>query len=71
MTVTPRDRKPGSFSVQNASTPTFASPMALSMPDAVSQTRGGGLPGRGSRLSPLVQMPPREATSKYGSNSRP
>ncbi len=57
--------------MQNASTPTLASPMALSMPAAVSQMRFGRLPARGWRLRPLVQMPPSSATSKKSSYSRP
>ena len=48
----------GSFSLRNTSTPTLASPIALSMPAAVSITRGIGLPGRGLSEIPLVTTAP-------------
>ena len=44
ITVTPRSRRVGNFSLQKNSTPTFASPIAFSMPAGVSQMRSGGLP---------------------------
>src|SRR3954464_8878406 len=48
----------GSFSWMKARAPMFCSPMELSMPAAVSKTRGGGLPAIGSRESPLTPNPP-------------
>ena len=38
-------RSSGSFSSRNARAPMFCRPMALSIPAAVSNRRGGGLPG--------------------------
>ena len=46
-----------SFSMK-LSTPGFCRPTLLSMPLGVSAMREGGLPVRGSRLSPLTEMPP-------------
>ena len=62
MTTVPQPRSAGSFSARNASTPMFARPMALSIPDGVSQVRGGALPRRGRSDSPLVTNPPRSAS---------
>jgi hypothetical protein len=70
-TETPRFLRIGSLSRQKASTPTFASPIAFNMPAGVSQMRSGGLPGRGFKLRPFVQIPPSSATSKKSSYSSP
>ena len=51
-------RRNSIFPSRNPCRPTFSSPIALSMPQAVSTTRGGGLPGRGSRDIPLTTTAP-------------
>src|SRR5215475_8614748 len=61
----------GSFALTNASTPTFCRPIALSMPEAVSQTRGPGAPAIGSREIPLVTIPPSLFRSTRWANSTP
>src|ERR1019366_6509812 len=61
----------GSFSSRKARTPTFCSPMALSMPAAVSNSRGGGLPAIGSRESPFTTNPPSRSSVTTSSNSTP
>jgi hypothetical protein len=60
-TEIPRSRRKGSLSRRKASTPTFSRPIELSMPPAVSQIRGSGLPWRGSGEMPLVDMPAERA----------
>jgi hypothetical protein len=54
----PSSRSRGIFSSMKRSIPTSWRPMALSMPDGVSQIRGGAAPSRGARYSPLTAMPP-------------
>jgi hypothetical protein len=71
MTLVPDWRKKGSLFSRKPSTPTFSRPMELIMPEAVSQMRGSGLPPRGLGEMPLVQMPPSEASARYGANSCP
>ena len=53
---------PGSMARTTCSTPGFCSPMALSMPHAVSANRCGGLPSRGNPVVPLSTMAP---TSRF------
>src|SRR5438874_1301738 len=48
----------GSFSATNRSRPTFARPMALSMPPAVSTMRAGALPFRSRTVTLLVVNAP-------------
>src|SRR3989304_343079 len=55
----PRPRSSGNFPSMNRLTPISCSPMALSIPEGVSQMRGGGQPGRGFRYSPLTTIAPR------------
>ncbi len=47
-------RSRGSVSARNAARPGLASPIELSIPDAVSAIRGGSLPGRGSGVIVFV-----------------
>ncbi len=70
-TVTPASTSAGRASETKRSTPTLASPIALSMPDGVSQILGGGFPALGSRLSPLVQTAPSLAETEAGWTSWP
>ena len=49
ITIFPRARTAGSFSARKRRMPTSWRPIAFSMPDGVSQIRGGGHPSRGSR----------------------
>ena len=53
----------------NRSMPTFCRPMALSIPAGVSTMRGGGLPGRGFRVTVLVTIPPSRGRSTKPANS--
>ena len=64
-------RSSGSFSSRNARAPMFCRPMAFSIPAAVSNRRGGGLPGIGSRERPLVTNPPSRLSVTTSSNSTP
>ncbi len=64
-------RSQGRSTAMKWSTPGFCKPMALSMPAGVSATRGGGLPGHGSRETPLTMIPPKRPRSKYPAYSRP
>ena len=63
-------RRKGILSAANESTPTFSSPMALSIPQAVSTMRGGGLPFTGLSARPFTTMAPRRLRSINDSNSR-
>ena len=54
----PRARSRGNCSVRNCSTPSEGMPMALSIPQGVSQILGGGLPVRGSRKMVLLITAP-------------
>src|SRR4051812_8402454 len=63
----------GTFSARNRSSPTFASPIALSIPARVSTIRVGSLPARSSRVMDLVTNAPsleRSMKSAY-SNAYP
>src|SRR5438045_2564717 len=64
-------RRCGSFSATKARAPMFCRPMEFSMPAAVSKTRGGGLPGMGSRERPLTTKPPSFSSATMSSNSTP
>src|SRR5919106_1330214 len=55
----------------HASTPGFCSPIALSMPLAVSAMRGGGNPARGSSVTDLVTTAPSVDSAKNRAISRP
>jgi len=59
------------LSRRNASTPTFCSPIAFSIPAGVSQIRGGALPACGASDNPFVQIPPSLDKSTKSANSRP
>ena len=48
----------GSFSARKRSSPTFARPIALSIPLLASTMRHGGLPSRGSRVIDFVTIAP-------------
>ena len=63
-TRVPQERRNGSFSRANASTPTFSRPMEFSIPAAVSQMRGGGLPKRGFGRDALGDQSPQAAQEK-------
>src|SRR3972149_4153032 len=54
-----------------ASTPGFCRPIELSIPEGVSEVRGGELPSLGSRVSDLVMRAPRRRRSKKGAYSCP
>ena len=54
-----------------ARAPIFCSPIAFSMPAAVSNIRGGGLPAIGSRESPFTTKPPSLSRVTMSSNSTP
>jgi len=49
----------------------FCKPIEFSMPAAVSNKRGGGLPTIGSRESPLLTKPPSFSSVTTSSNSIP
>ena len=53
------------------SIPGFCSPIAFSMPEAVSAMRGVGLPGHGTSATPLVTTAPSFERSKNSPYSMP
>jgi len=63
--------KKGIFSLINRSTPTLARPIELSMPDGVSTIRGISFPGRGFRVTALVNKAPMTEKSMSFSYSLP
>jgi hypothetical protein len=70
MTVAWSWRRRGSFSLRKRASPTFSSPMLLSIPAGVSATRVGALPARGSTVTVFVTTPPsveRSTTCAYSS----
>ena len=71
MTAVSTPSRRGALSAMKASMPTFSSPMALSIPAAVSRMRGGAFPGLGSRERPLVHRPPMASTSQRPAYSVP
>jgi hypothetical protein len=62
-TRAPASTRAGSSSRLHASTPGPCRPTLLSMPAAVSCTRGAGFPGHGSAASDFTTTAPREARS--------
>src|SRR5512144_1738021 len=71
MTAVSNRLRKGSLSRRNTSTPGFSRPIAFSMPDGVSQMRGGGLPGIGFRDIPFTITPPSRFRSTNSANSSP
>src|SRR5512143_1899730 len=71
MTAVSNRLRKGSLSRRNTSTPGFSRPIAFSMPDGVSQMRGGGLPWIGFRDIPFTITPPSRFRSTNSANSSP